>query len=241
MHAFEPQPVELSPAGSAPAAPAGPRADAVHNRRKILDAAARIVAEQGPDALTMNAVARASGTGVGTVYRRFGDVAALFSALLDEREHQFQEAFLSGPPPLGPGAPPGERLRAFLHALTDRVVDQRELLLAGEAASPLARHRHGAHLGRHAHVAMLVQRLRPGADAALIAHLLLAPFAPSLITHLTRDCRRGPEEIKRALDDLLDTLLTESGSGPVDAAGGAARSLRAHPLASGPAEQEAQP
>ncbi|MFF8959194.1 TetR/AcrR family transcriptional regulator [Streptomyces sp. NPDC014894] len=191
--------------------PAAPRADAAHNRRKILEAAARIVADEGPEALTMNAVARASGTGVGTVYRRFGDVGALFSALLDERERQFQEAFLSGPPPLGPGAPPEERLRAFLHALVDRVVEQRELLLAGENASPVGRYRHHAHLAGHTHVTMLVRGLRPGADAPLLASLLLAPFAPSLITHLTRERGRGPEQIKDGLDALLTGLL-----GPAD-------------------------
>ncbi|GGZ12962.1 hypothetical protein GCM10010387_01130 [Streptomyces inusitatus] len=189
-------------------APAAPRADAVHNRRKILDAAARIVADEGPEALTMNAVARASGVGVGTVYRRFGDVAQLFAALLDERERQFQTAFMAGPPPLGPGAPPGERLRAFLHAMVDRVVEQRELLLAGESASPVGHYDHDAHLARHTHVTMLVRLLRPSADAALTAHLLLAPTAAGLITHLTLGRGRSPQQLKDGLDTLLDGVLS---------------------------------
>lgn len=78
--------------------PAPERADAARNRRRILDAAARIVAEEGPDAVTMNQVAHASGIGVGTVYRRFGDVSQLLWALLDDRERRFQEAYMSGPP-----------------------------------------------------------------------------------------------------------------------------------------------
>ncbi|TXS34149.1 TetR/AcrR family transcriptional regulator, partial [Streptomyces sp. ms191] len=78
--------------------PAPERADAARNRRRILDAAARIVTEVGPDAVTMNQVAHAAGMGVGTVYRRFGDVAQLLWALLDDRERQFQEAYMSGPP-----------------------------------------------------------------------------------------------------------------------------------------------
>lgn len=117
-------------------APAPERADAARNRRKILDAAARIVAEKGPDAVTMNQVAHASCIGVGTVYRRFGDVAQLLWALLDDRERQFQEAYMSGPPPLGPGAPAAERLDAFLDALVDRVGEQREILLAAHSARP---------------------------------------------------------------------------------------------------------
>ena len=63
--------------------PAPERADAARNRRKILDAAARIVSEDGPEAVTMNQVAHASCIGVGTVYRRFGDVSQLLWALLD--------------------------------------------------------------------------------------------------------------------------------------------------------------
>lgn len=86
--------IELPVTGQAPPE----RADAARNRRKILDAAARLVAEQGPDAVTMNAVAHAACMGVGTVYRRFGDVSSLLFALLDDDERRFQEAFMSGPP-----------------------------------------------------------------------------------------------------------------------------------------------
>nr|WP_040875553.1 TetR/AcrR family transcriptional regulator [Streptomyces purpureus] len=181
----------------------GERADAARNRRKILDAAARIVADRGPEALTMNAVAHACGVGVGTVYRRFGDVAQLVFALLDEREKQFQEAFLSGPPPLGPGAEPEERLSAFLNALTDRVVEQRELLYAAAATVPSARYTSGAYLTMHTHVAMLIGMMRPGSDRALLAHLALAPFTPALVRHLAVDQKVDAERIKDGLAAML--------------------------------------
>ncbi|MER7665311.1 MULTISPECIES: helix-turn-helix domain-containing protein [unclassified Streptomyces] len=181
------------------------RADAARNRLRILQAASVIVAEKGPEALTMNAVAQASGIGVGTVYRRFGNVAQLLNALLDEREKQFQAAFLGGPPPLGPGAPPAERLRAFLHALADRVIEQREMLVAGESASPCGRYTSGPYTTMHTHVAMLVAELRPRADPALLAHLLLAPFAPSLLDHLSRGQGRTARQITDAVDELLAT------------------------------------
>jgi AcrR family transcriptional regulator len=58
------------------------RADAERNRAKILDAAARVFAEQGLDA-TLDEVAEAAGVGVGTVYRRFADKEALIGALFD--------------------------------------------------------------------------------------------------------------------------------------------------------------
>lgn len=128
------------------------RADAARNRRKILAAAAEIVAAHGVAGLSMAAVAEAAGVGVGTLYRRFGDRSGLAYALIDEREREFQAAFIEGPPPLGPGAPPVERIRAFLHALTDRTAEQLDLLLAAETATPLARFG-GAYEGYHAHPA----------------------------------------------------------------------------------------
>src|SRR5690606_29122312 len=97
------------------------RADAARNRRKILAAAERLVATEGFDALTMDRVAQAAGVGVGTVYRRFTDLAGLAQAMLDEKDLELQEGFLRGDPPLGPGAPPAERLHAFLDAMLTRV------------------------------------------------------------------------------------------------------------------------
>ncbi|MER7467218.1 helix-turn-helix domain-containing protein [Streptomyces sp. NPDC097981] len=199
--------IELPVTGQAPPE----RADATRNRRKILDAAARLVAEQGPDAVTMNAVARAAGMGVGTVYRRFGDVSSLLFALLDDDERRFQEAFMSGPAPLGPDAPPAVRLRAFLHTLAERLVGQRAVMAAAEAASPGARYASGAYLTMHTHVALLARQTRPDADAAVLAHLLLAPFVPSLFEHLAaRDVPIG--QIKAGIDALLGAGREPSGS-----------------------------
>src|SRR5689334_8361487 len=92
------------------------RADAVRNRRLLLQAAGRLYAAHGVDAVSMDDIAAAAGVGKGTLYRRFTDKSALVAALLDERESELQAAMISGPPPLGPGAPPGERLAAFAAA-----------------------------------------------------------------------------------------------------------------------------
>ncbi|MFC7511693.1 TetR/AcrR family transcriptional regulator [Streptomyces thermocarboxydus] len=73
------------------------RADAARNRRKILDAAARLVAAEGAAGLSLDLVAKAADVGVGTVYRRFGDRAGLVFALLEDRERRFREK-LDGPP-----------------------------------------------------------------------------------------------------------------------------------------------
>lgn len=60
------------------------RKDAERNRRRILQAAADVFTERGL-AATLDDVARQAGVGVGTVYRRFPDKAALADALFEER------------------------------------------------------------------------------------------------------------------------------------------------------------
>jgi len=179
------------------------RADAARNRRKILDVTRQLVSAQGPEAVTMNAVAHAAGIGVGTVYRRFGNVSRLLFAVLDDDEQRFQEAFMTGPPPLGPGAPPAERLRSFLHTLADRLVEQLMIMRAAELASPKARYDSGAYLTMHTHVAMLVRQVQPDTDPAVLAHLLLAPFVPSLFEHLTVERGLTPDQVKAGIDGLL--------------------------------------
>jgi AcrR family transcriptional regulator len=200
---------ELTVLGQAPVE----RADAARNRRRILDAASGLLAEHGPEAVTMNAVAAAAGMGVGTVYRRFGDVAQLLLALLDHREQRFQEAFLDGPAPLGPGAPPAERLRAFLHALTDHIAEHQTVMLAAETASPMALYRSAAYVAWHTHVSVLLRRTRPEADGAVLAHLLLAPFGPGLIRHLMADRGTPLEEFKAGIDHLLGMCPPCDGGG----------------------------
>jgi AcrR family transcriptional regulator len=99
--------------GELPPSPPLERGDAARNRALLLDAARRLIAERGADAVSMDDIAAAAGVGKGTVFRRFGSRAGLMMVLLDEDERASQQAFLFGPPPLGPDAPPLERLLAF--------------------------------------------------------------------------------------------------------------------------------
>src|SRR5947209_19779977 len=110
-------------------APRAPRVDAMRNRAAILQAAQRLLREHGADAITMDGLACEAGVGKGTLFRRFGDRASLFRALLDESERRLQEGFIRGPAPLGPGAPPAARLIAFGDALLDLTVERGDLLL----------------------------------------------------------------------------------------------------------------
>src|SRR3954451_5881884 len=89
------------------------RGDAARNRTLLLEAARRLIAERGADAVSTDDIAAAAGVGKGTLFRRFGTRAGLMIVLLDEDEKIQQQAFMFGPPPLGPGAPPLDRLLAY--------------------------------------------------------------------------------------------------------------------------------
>jgi polyketide synthase 12 len=106
------------------------RADAVRNRLHLLATAREMLAERGPDKLTMDDLAERAGLGKGTVFRRFGTRAGIFQALLDDEERAFQEQVLSGPPPLGPGATPLDRLIAYGRARVGFLFAHREIARA---------------------------------------------------------------------------------------------------------------
>src|SRR5690606_13184581 len=77
--------------------------------------------------------------------RAFGDKAGIAVALLDDDERALQEAILSGPPPLGRGAPALDRLRAFAASYLDLLERSVDLLLVADRGAPGARHRSGAY------------------------------------------------------------------------------------------------
>jgi AcrR family transcriptional regulator len=163
----------------------------------VLAAAAALFAERGVEAVSMDEVARAAGVGKGTLFRRFGDKAGLAVALLDEGERRLQEALLSGPGPLGPGAPPRERLPAFLGAYLDHAEGHLELLRVSEGATAGARYRVGAYRFWHRHVTVLLEQARaagttsPPAEPGALAHALLAAVSAEVLVGVGAD--RWPE------------------------------------------------
>ncbi len=186
------------PGTGSPTAPRE-RADAARNRRKILDAAARLFAERGVDAVSLDAVAAEAGVGKGTVFRRFGDRSGLAAALLDDQERTLQQAILSGPPPLGPAASPTRRAVAFTRAYLDYVLANPELVRMSETASPGARFRIGAFRFWHRHLTVLLTEAGESESRAeVLAHALLAPLAAE---HLLAQREAGTD-----LAELVDGL-----------------------------------
>ncbi len=191
--------IPIDPAASA----STERSDAARNRQKVLKAAERLFAERGVECVSMDDIADAAGVGKGTLYRRFGDRSGLAVAVLDAHERVFQEAMLRGAPPLGPGADPACRLRAFLGAMCGHLEENGDLLSA-VGPGRLRTRVYGAY---HLHVAVLLSTARPGCDAPVLADLLLAGLAPDLYHHLRRDRELPSQQIIAAVQDLATSVI----------------------------------
>jgi AcrR family transcriptional regulator len=155
----------------------------------------------------MDRVAADACVGVGTVYRRFGDRYGLAYALLDETEQQFQASFLFGPPPLGPGAPPVTRIRAYLHAYVDRMETQADLHALAELREPTGRHQSGAYRTARVHLLGLLGSAGVTGDLEYLADALLANLAAGVLLHQRRELHFSADRIKAGLDRLVDGIL----------------------------------
>jgi AcrR family transcriptional regulator len=197
--------VDVEDAGGLPIAGARrERADAAANRVRILEAAVRVLAERGAEGTSIDAVAAEAGVGKGTIFRRFGDRSGLFQALLDEHLRAFQDAFMFGPPPLGPGAPAEDRLAAFLEGLLDLHDDQLEVTLALERdrwGPPI-----GGYLALSVHVENLIREISPALDAPVTAQLLLNALNVNLVRYLLRDAGVSLATIKASVRPLIAGL-----------------------------------
>lgn len=169
------------------------RGDAARNRALLLDAARDLIAERGADAVSMDDVAAAAGVGKGTLFRRFGSRAGLMIVLLDEDEKIEQQAFLFGPPPLGPGAPPLERMLAYGRSRL-RFVHTHHALLSDAARDPQTRFNAPATLHR-THVRMLLEAAGTTGDLNAQADALLGLLDADYVEHQLAD-----------LGHTLDTL-----------------------------------
>jgi AcrR family transcriptional regulator len=187
-------------------APPAERADAARNRARVLAAAAELFrSREDPRAVTMDDIARAAGVGRATLYRRYPDVGSVAGALLGEDERELQEQLMRGAPPLGPGAPPAERLAAFYAAMVEHLDRHLPLVLAVDAGA--ARFAVGSYGFWRAHVrSLLVEAAVPDPDA--LVDVLLAPLAGEVF-RFQRDRGVRPEQIADALAHLARRVLSE--------------------------------
>lgn len=180
------------------------RADAARNRQALLRAAAELIDRCSVENVTMDAVAQRAGVGKGTVFRRFESREGLMAALLDHSEAEWQGLVLSGPPPLGPGAPAHERLIAFGHSRIEVTLRHGALIRA-------AGHSGARALGPVSFTAMHVRHLLGEhgvtGDLGYLATALIAPLEiPILEQQLTLE-HLPIERIHAGWDDLVRRVL----------------------------------
>ncbi|MEV0324537.1 TetR/AcrR family transcriptional regulator [Streptomyces sp. NPDC050658] len=182
------------------------RADAARNRHAVLRATERLLAEGDGAPVSLDRVAALAGVGKGTVFRRFGSRAGLLQALLEERSRELRQAVSEGPPPLGPGAPPAQRLHAFLDGLGAIAESNAVLLCAHEQACAEDKYGDPSFRFWHRHLGSLLAAERPDADADFLAHGLLALFDGALIRHVTPP--GDPRYFTRSVQRMAKALLT---------------------------------
>lgn len=210
----QPEPVELPVVEELPSPR---RADATRNAARILEACERLFSERGVGNVSMDEIAAEAGVGKGTLFRHFGHRAGLARAVLSERERRFQEEMIRGEPPLGPGAPPRERLIAFVTGLAELLDRDGELIQISEGTAPAD---DAVYRFRRTHLVLLVREADPEADAELIADALLAMIAARVFNYL-RTARDMPvERVIEGWTDVVRRLLPEPEGGVSRSAAG---------------------
>jgi AcrR family transcriptional regulator len=105
-----------------------PRADALRNRERLLDAAVRAFTSVGLDA-TLEAIARDAGVGIGTLYRHFPTRDALIEAAYRNELARLCDAV----PELLEAAEPHEALRVWMDRYIDYMTTKRGMAAALQA------------------------------------------------------------------------------------------------------------
>jgi AcrR family transcriptional regulator len=189
------------------------RKDAARNREAVLAAADALFARrESPEDVTMADVAAAAGVGKGTLFRAFGDRAGLLRALYEARLAPIREAAQAGPPPLGPGTPPQQRVPALLDAVLCFKLDNRRLALALEESGNGSPYQAEHYEWWHSMLRAVLEQVPGLTDSDFTAHALLAATRADLVEHLA-----GQEGVprERARDQLANFAARVLASGPV--------------------------
>ncbi|MGV9454525.1 TetR/AcrR family transcriptional regulator [Streptomyces sp. NPDC003635] len=183
-----------------------PRKDATRNRAAVFAAADALFAgAESPESITMADIAAAAGVGKATLFRAFGDRTGLIQALYEARLEPVRHAVLEGPPPLGPGAPPEERVPALLDAVLCLKLDNRHLALALEETGAAGPYQAEHYERWHTLLRDLLQRIPGTPDADFTAHALLAATRADLVAHLATDSSR--DQLRSQLADFTAAVL----------------------------------
>ena len=123
---------------------------------------------------------------------------------VDEDEIAEQQAFMFGPPPLGPGAPPLERLQAYGHSRL-RFVHTHQALLSDAARDPHTRYNSPATLHR-SHIRMLLESAGTTGDLDAQTDALVALLDADRVAHEMTDRGKSLEQLAAGWDDVACKL-----------------------------------
>ncbi|PWU46549.1 TetR family transcriptional regulator [Micromonospora globispora] len=199
------------PTGPTPVAPSGGdvphngprplRADALRNRQRLLDAAVRAFSHVGPE-VTLDAIAKEAGVGIGTLYRHFPSREALIEAAYRNELAKLCDAA----PELLETLPPDQAVRAWMDRFIEYLSTKRGMadalrLAIASGANPYAH-------SRDRLLAALGLLLEAGAGAGTVradvaaADVLAGLSGVSLIAGEPEQ----REQARRLLDLLMDGL-----------------------------------
>lgn len=196
---------------SGPAPAERERADARRNRERILCATARLIDRVGIDCMSMDDVAAEAGVGKGTLYRRFGDRSSLLRALISEPEQAFQDELIRGAPPLGPGAPPDERLHAFGEGVLRFLDGHAVYIQAGELLGGGKRYAHPVYAFYVTHISYLLREAcGETPNHQYMVDALLAPLAAQPFLYQRKVREMSVDEICAGWHALCDAVLASS-------------------------------
>ena len=158
-----------------------PRADAVRNRTKILDAARDQITRNGPDA-GMDQIAAAAGVAVGTLYRQFPNKTDLVSAVISEYLGHVADDIEAAAGRVRAGAHAMDEITELLGRVleasaTDHAVKAAARALGADPSDQAAEDRAGAALGGLIQIAQADGDLHP--DVTVDDFYLLISSAPT--------------------------------------------------------------
>jgi AcrR family transcriptional regulator len=209
-----------------------PRADAIRNRERVLEAAKAVFSAGGPDA-SLEAVAKRAGVGIGTLYRHFPTREALFEAVYHREVQQLTELAEQ----LKTEAEPVDALRRWMRSNVEFIATKKGML----AALALAVHG-SSELYAHS-FERLTQAVRALLERAVAAGEMRADISPEdLLRALIGMCYIHDQpgwqtSVLRLLDVFIDGLRVQPDAGRAPALlsrpGDASKSVRGGPQRQG--------
>ena len=188
-----------------------PRADALRNRDRVLEAAKTVFSAGGPDA-SLEAVAREAGVGIGTLYRHFPTREALYEAVYRREVEQLGEMAEQ----LKDDAAPVDALRRWLRSNVEFVATKKGMAAAlALAAGPPSELTAFSYDRLTRAIALLLDRAVASGEirSDVSAEDLLRTLVGMCLLH---DQPGWQASVVRMLDVLIDGLRVKATASPAE-------------------------